>query len=146
MLSNASPTTFWLEAHEHRQDPGENGRRIENFIGENEHLSQIIGGRPVYCQNLINGGRRGKVTSRYDLEIWGSLVCTISRDPKPCSAVSPHIARRAERPSRFRLVIVGRLVITPMTESSVHSNIVQDLPLSLVRILGDWCVKDVSSY
>ena len=55
----------WLEAHEHRQDPGENGRRIENFIGENEHLSQIIGGRPVYCQNPINGGRRGKVTSRY---------------------------------------------------------------------------------
>ena len=33
----------WSEAHEHRQDPGENGRRIENFIGENEHLSQIIG-------------------------------------------------------------------------------------------------------
>jgi hypothetical protein len=29
----------WLEAHEHRQDPGENGRRIEHFIGENEHLS-----------------------------------------------------------------------------------------------------------
>jgi hypothetical protein len=28
----------WLEAHEHRQDPGENGRRIEHFIGENEHL------------------------------------------------------------------------------------------------------------
>ena len=59
----------WLEAHEHRQDPGENGRRIEKFSGENEHLlahlSQIIGGRPVYCQNLINGGRRGKVTSRY---------------------------------------------------------------------------------
>ncbi len=54
-----------VEAHEHRQDPGENGRRIENFIGENEHLSQIIGGRPVFCQNLINGGRRGKVTSRY---------------------------------------------------------------------------------
>ena len=24
--------------HEHRQDPGENGRRIEHFIGENEHL------------------------------------------------------------------------------------------------------------
>ena len=55
----------WLEAHEHRQDPGENGRRIEKFIGENEHLSQIIGGRPVYCQKLINGGRRGKVTWRY---------------------------------------------------------------------------------
>jgi hypothetical protein len=29
----------WLEAHEHRQDPGENGRRIEHFIGENEHFS-----------------------------------------------------------------------------------------------------------
>jgi len=29
----------WLETHEHRQDPGENGRRIEHFIiGENEHL------------------------------------------------------------------------------------------------------------
>jgi hypothetical protein len=28
----------WFEAHEHRQDPGENGRRIEHFIGENEHL------------------------------------------------------------------------------------------------------------
>jgi len=27
-----------VEAHEHRQDPGENGRRIEPFIGENEHL------------------------------------------------------------------------------------------------------------
>jgi hypothetical protein len=36
----------WLEAHEHRQDPGKNGRIIETFIGENEHLSQIIGGRP----------------------------------------------------------------------------------------------------
>ena len=55
----------WLEAHEHRQDPGEKVRKIENFIGENEHLSQIIGGRPVCCQNLINRGRRGKVTSRY---------------------------------------------------------------------------------
>jgi hypothetical protein len=29
-----------------QEDPGENGRRIENFIGENEHLSQIIGGDP----------------------------------------------------------------------------------------------------
>jgi hypothetical protein len=29
----------WLEAHEHRQEPGENGRRIEQFIGENEHFS-----------------------------------------------------------------------------------------------------------
>jgi hypothetical protein len=28
----------WLEAHEHRQDPGENGRRIEHFIGENEYV------------------------------------------------------------------------------------------------------------
>ena len=30
----------WFEAHEHRQDPdrGENGRRIEHFIGENERL------------------------------------------------------------------------------------------------------------
>jgi hypothetical protein len=29
----------WLEAHDHRQDPGENGRSIERFItGENEHL------------------------------------------------------------------------------------------------------------
>jgi len=27
-----------LEAHDHRQDPGENGRRIEHFIGENEYL------------------------------------------------------------------------------------------------------------
>ena len=27
----------WLEAHEHRQDPGKHGRRIEHFIGENEH-------------------------------------------------------------------------------------------------------------
>jgi hypothetical protein len=59
----------------HRQDPGENGRRIENFIGENEHLSQIIGGRPVYCQNLINGGRRGKVTSRYQIN---SLFLSLS--------------------------------------------------------------------
>ena len=33
-----------------RQDPGENGRRIEHFIGENEHLYEIIGGRPVYCR------------------------------------------------------------------------------------------------
>ena len=49
----------WLEAHEHRQDPGENGRRIEHFIGENEHLYQIIGRRPVYCQKLINGPGRG---------------------------------------------------------------------------------------
>ena len=54
-----------LEAHDHRQDPGENGRRIEHFIGENEHLYEIIGGRPVYCQKLINGGRRGKDTWRY---------------------------------------------------------------------------------
>ena len=28
----------WLGAHENRQDPGENWRRIEHFIGENEHL------------------------------------------------------------------------------------------------------------
>jgi hypothetical protein len=55
----------WLEPHEHRQDPGENGRRIEHFIGENEHLYEIIGGRPVYCQKLINGGRRGYDTWRY---------------------------------------------------------------------------------
>ena len=27
-----------MEAYDHRQDPGENGRRIEHFIGENEHL------------------------------------------------------------------------------------------------------------
>jgi hypothetical protein len=67
----------WLEAHEHRQDPGENGRRIENFIVENEHLSQIIGGRPVYCQNLINGGRRGKVTSRYvSVLLYASTLAT----------------------------------------------------------------------
>ena len=54
-----------MEAHEHRQDPGENGRRIEHFIGENEHLYEIIGGRPVYCQKLINGPGRGKETRRY---------------------------------------------------------------------------------
>ena len=29
----------WLEAYEHRQEPGENGRRIEHFIGENEYFS-----------------------------------------------------------------------------------------------------------
>ena len=55
----------WLEAMEPRQDPGENGRRIEHFIGDNEHLQLITGGRPVYCQNLISGGRLGLDSSRY---------------------------------------------------------------------------------
>jgi len=35
-MNNLEEQAF--EAHEHRQDPGENGRRIEHFIGENEHL------------------------------------------------------------------------------------------------------------
>ena len=32
----------WLGAHEHGQDPGENWRRIELFIGENEHLIDMV--------------------------------------------------------------------------------------------------------
>jgi hypothetical protein len=54
----------WLGAHEHGQDPGENWRRIEHFIGENEHLNLIRGRRPVYCQNLFKGGRPGLGTER----------------------------------------------------------------------------------
>jgi len=63
----------WLEAHEHRQDPGENGRRVENFFVENEHLSQIIGGRPVYLfsqskrMDEVDAGRdRATASVRHD--------------------------------------------------------------------------------
>ncbi len=78
----------WLEPHEHRQDPGENGRRIEHFIGENEHLYEIIGGRPVYCQKLINGGRRGYDTWRHMVPhgnimiIHAAGVGPLQRDPR----------------------------------------------------------------
>jgi hypothetical protein len=101
----------WLQAHVHRQDPGENGRRIEHFIGENEQLSQINGKRPVYCQNLIIGGLRGKVTSRYSFETT-RLVCLDGAPSRPYT-ISAHLLFRLRYKSLCLQVIPAPSCICP---------------------------------
>jgi hypothetical protein len=107
-----------LEAHDHRQDPGENGRRIEHCIGENEHLYEIIGGRPVYCQKLINGPGRGNDRWRYSRP--NLIRSHAQRLPgwRPSSAV--HLFGGVEGGQKTCISLVRRLACVEASFTSAH--------------------------